>query len=85
MATGSELREKIKEELEEYVEKRQQKIKELRDTISAEMICKASVQGGALATAARNACDSRADAARRQISALESEISWRQEMLSKYC
>lgn len=83
MSTHS-LRVQILKELTESVEKKRKAIKELDEKVSSEMFLKSTVTGGAFSTAARNACDSRAAAARQQANLIRSQNAWGEEMLTKY-
>lgn len=83
MSTHS-LRTQIFKELTESVEKKRKVIKELDEKASAEMLLKSTVTGGVFSPAARNACDSRAAAARQQASLIRSQNAWGEEMLKKY-
>lgn len=78
------LKNRIVKELKEAIEKENADIKALEDKISTEMFVKSANTTGALAAAARNACDKRADIARAQIKAIQPGLAWKKEILAKY-
>lgn len=63
----SDIREILLNELRMEVRKADEEIKKLKNDIDIEMSVKATVKGGMLATAARNACDMRAFEARKNL------------------
>ncbi len=80
-----EIRELLLKELREAVDKENALIKQYNDDVSNEMFCRSTVSGnGALANVARNACEKRANEARRKKEAVEAEAKWKKEMLAKY-
>ena len=78
------LREQILMELNEQNSIAQAEIKKCEDDISAEAFAMSTVTGGALSGAARNACQTRMQAATNKKNRLISENAWVSEMLSKY-
>ena len=80
----TEIKKQILEELEAELAKDDAKMKELQETIRGEMFAKSTVRGGLFSNAARDACDKRAEAAKKQKDAIEKASAWKREMLSKY-
>ena len=78
------LKEQILQELNEAVGKKNAILKELEEAVRSEMFLKSTVTGGLFADAARNACEARADAARRKISSVKAGMAWQEEMIKKY-
>lgn len=78
------LREQLLSELRQQNEIAQKKIKELEATISAEAFTMSAVTGGALAGAARSACQNRMQAASAQKEYVKQQNAWISDMLSKY-
>ena len=78
------LKEQILKELEEQNDIIQAEIKKCEDTISAEAFSMSAVSGGALAGAARSACQSRMNAAEFKKARFEGKNAWINDMLSKY-
>ena len=62
----------------------QAEIKKCEEQINAEAFAMSTVSGGALAATARNACQTRMQAASARKSSIESGNAWVHEMLSKY-
>lgn len=65
-------------------EKKKAVIKELEETVSSEMFLRSTVTGWAFSTAARDACDARANATRQKIAVVKAGMAWQEEMLNKY-
>lgn len=84
MSTKKTLKGQIRQELMDVVKKKKAVIKELEETVSSEMFLRSTVTGGAFSTAARNACDARANAARQKIAVVKEGMAWQEEMLNKY-
>ena len=84
MTSKNNLKDMLLQELTDFVEKSEKEIKELKEEINTQMFLKSTVNGGAFATAAINACNRRADAARRKIQVIEAKTKWHKEMLEKY-
>lgn len=84
MANKTTLKDQIRQELMDAVEKKKAIIKELEETVRSEMFFRSTVTGGAFSTAARNACDARANAARQKITVVKAGMAWQEEMLNKY-
>lgn len=78
------LKEQILSELQTQDEIAQAKIKELDENIRAETFAMSTVTGGAFAGTARNACQSRIQAATSKKNMIVQQNSWIREMLSKY-
>ena len=78
------LREQILFELRQQNDEVQKEIKKLEADISAEAFAMSTVTGGALAGAARNACQNRMQAASAKKNRVEQQNAWISEMLSKY-
>lgn len=79
------LKEQLISELRQQNEVAQAEINKLNETISAEAFAMSTITGGPLSGTARNACQSRMQAASAKKDRLERENSWISEMLSKYC
>ena len=78
------LKEQLLSELREQNEVAQAEIKKLEADISAEAFAMSTVTGGALAGAARSACQNRMQAASAQKERVKQRNAWISEMLSKY-
>lgn len=78
------LREQILMELNEQNSIAQAEIKKCEDDISTQTFLMSTVNGGALAGAARSACEARKQAAADKKSRIATENVWVSEMLSKY-
>jgi hypothetical protein len=78
------LREQLLSELRQQNEIAQQEIKDLESTISAEAFAMSTVTGGALAGAARSACQNRMQVASAKKDRVKQQNAWISEMLSKY-
>lgn len=84
MSQNITLKNQIRQELMDTVKKKKAAIKELEETVRSEMFLRSTVTGGALSTAARKACDARANAARQKIAVIKASMAWQEEMLKKY-
>lgn len=79
-----DLRKTILKELRDEVDKADALIKDLEETVSANMFEKTTHNAGLFAGAARNACQSRADTAREKIEYVKKQSRWARKMLEKY-
>lgn len=78
------LREQLLSELRQQNDVAQEEIKKLEADISAEAFAMSTVTGGALAGAARSACQNRMQAASAKKERVKQQNTWISEMLSKY-
>ena len=78
------LKEQLLSELRQQNEMAQEEIKKLEEDINKEMFAMSTVTGGALAGAARSACENRMKAASAKKERVEQQNAWIREMLSKY-
>ncbi len=78
------LREQLLSELKQRNEVAQAQIKELESKINLEAFSITTITGGALAGAARSACQRRMEAARREKDRVIQQNAWVSDMLSKY-
>lgn len=78
------LKEQLLSELRQQNEIAQEEIKKLEADISAEAFAMSTVTGGALAGAARSACQNRMQAASAKKERVKQQNAWIGEMLSKY-
>lgn len=78
------LKEQLLSELRQQNEIAQKEIKELEADISAEAFAMSTVTGGALAGAARRACQNRMQAASAKKERVKQQNAWVSEMLTKY-
>ena len=78
------LKEQLLSELRQQNEIAQEEIKKLEADISAEAFAMSTVTGGALAGAARSACQNRMQAASAKKERVKQQIAWISEMLTKY-
>ena len=84
MSTPNEMRDKIRKELEEYVAKKKEQIKDYESKRSGTQMARATITGGLFAGTARNSCDAEINTYTRKINQLQKEIEWQEEMLKKY-
>ena len=78
------LREQLLSELRQQNDIAQEEIKKLEEDISAEAFLMSTVNGGALAGAAKNACQNRMQAASAKKERVKQQNAWIREMLSIY-
>ena len=78
------LKEQLPSALRQQNEIAQEEIKKLEADISAEAFAMSTVTGGALAGAARSACQNRMQAASAKKERVKQHNAWISEMLSKY-
>lgn len=78
------LREQLLSELRQQNDVAQKEIKKLEADVSAEAFAMSTVTGGALAGAARSACQNRMQAASTKKERVKQQNAWISEMLSKY-
>ena len=78
------LKEQLLSELRQQNEIAQKEIKKLEADISAEAFAMSTVTGGALAGAARRACQNRMQAASAKKERVIQQNAWVSEMLTKY-
>ena len=78
------LKEQLLSELRQQTEIAQKEIKKLEADISAEAFAMSTVTGGALAGAARSACQNRMQAASAKKERVKQQNAWISEMLTKY-
>lgn len=78
------LKEQLLSELRQQNEIAQKEIKKLEADISAEAFAMSTVTGGALAGAARRACQNRMQAASAKKERVKQQNAWVSEMLTKY-
>lgn len=78
------LREQLLSELRQQNDVAQKEIKKLGADVSAEAFAMSTVTGGALAGAARSACQNRMQAASTKKERVKQQNAWISEMLSKY-
>lgn len=78
------LKEQLLSELCQQNEIAQEEIKKLEADISAEAFVMSTITGGALAGAARSACQNRMQAASAKKERVKQQNAWISEMLSKY-
>ena len=78
------LKEQLLSELRQQNEIAQKEIKKLEADISAEAFAMSTVTGGALAGAARSACQNRMQAASAKKERVKQQNAWVSEMLTKY-
>ncbi len=78
------LKEQLLSELRQQNEIAQEEIKKLEADISAEAFAMSTVTGGALACAARSACQNRMQAASAKKERVKQQNAWISEMLTKY-
>ena len=78
------LKEQLLSELRQQNEIAQEEIKKLEADISAEAFAMSPVTGGALAGAARSACQNRMQAASAKKERVKQQNAWISEMLTKY-
>lgn len=78
------LKEQLLSELRQQNEIAQEEIKKLEADISAEAFAMSTVTGGALAGAARSACQNRMQAASVKKERVKQQNAWISEMLTKY-
>ena len=77
------LKEQLLSELRQQNEIAQEEIKKLEADISAEAFAMSTVTGGALAGAARSACQNRMQAASAKKERVKQQNAWISEMLTK--
>ena len=78
------LREQLLAELRQQNEIAQETIKRLKEQINSEAFARSTVNGGAFASAARDACDKRIQNATQAKNRIEQQNKWISEMLSLY-
>ena len=78
------LREQILSELRMQNDAAQAEIKELQSDIDAEAFAMSTVTGGALAGAARSACQNRMQMAQSKMNLIKQDNAWISEMLKIY-
>lgn len=78
------LKEQLLSELRQQNDAAQEEIKKLEAVISTEAFAMSTVTGGALAGAARSACQNRMQAASAKKERVKRQNAWISEMLSKY-